>query len=209
MRKKDYFPQALLSQRAFFELQVVQWPLHGPTLGYTPVQVTGKVTGCQAQLDAINSVMQQQAEVAKAVERRNLDSDAFAAVYRLDVRRDKLRPGVNPAIFTAFGWEGDQFARPDLDTVQPQLTHVQVLPGPEVHLDFIRKIFDGVDAEYSATGAGDWTKGDFDTRSPYEDKRPLRVPGQPETRYYRFRYRYQGAPVGQYSDVVRAVVPAD
>ena len=42
--------------------------------------------------------------------------------------------------------------------------------------------------------------------TPYEDRRPNRVPGQPETRYYRFRYRLKGEAVGQYSEVTSVVV---
>lgn len=76
-------------------------------------------------------------------------------------------------------------------------------PG-EVILDWVRGRFDGVDVELSADGST-WAKGDFDTRSPFEDRRPLRTPGQPEQRYYHLRYRLKDVAYGQYSEVVQAV----
>ena len=204
MEKKDYFPATLLKLREFLELQVAQWPAKGAALGLTAAQIADKITQCQSQLDTVNRVLQLQANVAEAVEQRNLGARAFEDDYRLDVKRYKLLPGVDPAVFKAFGWVGDAQGRVDLDTLQPKITHIEVLPD-EVHLDFVRRGMDGVDAEYSATGADGWARGEFDNRSPYEDRRPARVPGQPEVRYYRFRYRYQGKPVGQYSDVVSAL----
>ena len=205
MKKKDYYPPTLIQQREFLELQKAQWPVHGAALNYTPPQIAAEVAEVQGQLTEINSVLTMQADLAKAVETRNLNGAAFEEAYRLKVKRAKLLPGVDPAVFKAFDWEGEEMGKPDLDTVKPVISHVEMLPG-EVHLDFVRRIFDGIDGEYSTTGTGEWAKGEFDNRSPYEDRRPLKVPGQPETRYYRFRYRYKGQPVGQYSAVTRVVV---
>jgi len=204
MEKKDYFPDSLIRLREFLELQIAQWPDKGALLGLTPAQITAKVAQCQAQLDAVNTVLQMQANTAEAVEKRNLGARAFEDEYRLDVKRYKLLPNVDPSVFKAFGWVGDEQGKPDLNSVAPDIKHIEVLPG-EVHLDFVRRGMDGVDAEYSFTGNDGWTKGDFDNRSPYEDKRPLRTPGTPEMRYYRFRFRYKGEPVGQYSEVVSAL----
>lgn len=200
MEKRDYYPDSLLKQREFLELQIAQWPLKGAALGLTPAEITTKVAACQAQLDGVNKVLQMQADVAEAVEKRNLDARAFEEAYRLDVRRYKLQPGVDEALLKAFGWVGEEAGKIDLDTARPVIKNIQVLPG-EVHLDFVRRIFDGIDGEYSTTGVDAWTKGEFDNRSPYEDKRP----GPPEMRYYRFRYRYKGQPVGQYSEVASAM----
>jgi hypothetical protein len=205
MRKKDYYPDSLLKLREFLELQAAQWPLYGAALGYTQAEIADEVARINGQLTEVNTVLQMQADVAKAVAARNAKGETFETSYRLTVKRAKLLPDVDPTIFKAFGWDGNEISKVDLDQAKPVITHIEVLPG-EVHLDFVRRAFDGIDGEYSATGTGDWTKGEFDNRSPYEDKRPVKNPGQPEVRYYRFRYRYKGEPVGQYSDVVRAVI---
>ena len=205
MAKQDYYPDSLIKQREFLELQKAQWPIYGSKLGYTPAQITDEVATIDAQLTEINKVLQMQADTAQAVEKRNTNGRTFEDAYRLTVKRAKLVPGVDPAIFKAFEWDGAEHSKPDLNAAKPKIAHVEVLPG-QVDLNFVRGIFDGVDGEYSTIGTGNWTKGELDNRSPYEDKRPLAVPGQPEVRYYRFRYRYKGQPVGQYSDVVRVVV---
>ena len=205
MERNDYFPNTLVMLREFLALQVAQWPAYGSKLGLTPAQVTAQVASITAQINEIDAVLKMQADLAKAVETRNQHNDVFAVAYRLAVRRYKLLPGVDEAIFKAFGWVGDTAAKADVNAAQPHIGHVTVLPGL-VELDFVRKGYDGVDGEYSTTGAGDWTRGEFDNRSPYEDRRPNQVPGQPETRYYRFRYRLQGTPVGQYSEVTSVVV---
>ena len=46
----------------------------------------------------------------------------------------------------------------------------------------------------------------IDTESPYEDERPLLVPGQPEVREYRVRYWDKGTPNGDWTDVVKVTV---
>lgn len=207
MEKRDYYPDSLLKLREFLTLQAAQWPVYGAKLGLTAAEITAQVAAVNAQITEIDAVLKMQADLAKAVETRNQHNDVFAADYRLAVRRYKLLPGVDEAIFKAFGWVGDTAAKPDVNAAQPHIGHVTVLPGL-VELDFARKGYDGVDGEYSTTGTGDWTRGEFDTRSPYEDRRPLATPGQPETRYYRFRYRLKDVPVGQYSDVVQALVGA-
>lgn len=205
MEKRDYYPNTLLKLRGFLELQAAQWPIYGARLGRTPEEITDQVDAINKQLAEVNQVLQLQADLAKAIETRNTHNVAFENSYRLDVRRYKLLAGVDPAIFRAFGWVGDEAARLAPHEAQPTIGHITVLPGL-VELDFVRKGFDGVDGEYSTTGTGDWTRGEFDSRSPYEDRRPLSHPGQPETRYYRFRYRLKDEAVGQYSDVVRVVV---
>lgn len=54
-------------------------------------------------------------------------------------------------------------------------------------------------------GDGDWDEGTIATGSVYEDRRPLRVPGQPELRRYRLRY-WDGQPYGDWTDVVSVTV---
>ncbi len=46
----------------------------------------------------------------------------------------------------------------------------------------------------------------IDTESPYEDKRPLLVAGQPEVREYRMRFWDKGTPNGDWTDVQRVTV---
>lgn len=52
---------------------------------------------------------------------------------------------------------------------------------------------------------GEWDKGSIATGSVFEDKRPLRVPGRPELRHYRFCF-WDGQAQGDWTDVVTVTV---
>lgn len=56
---------------------------------------------------------------------------------------------------------------------------------------------------YSRRGSEtEWTLITVDTNNPYVDGREPLVPGQPEVREYRARYRDDDLPVGEWSDVI-------
>lgn len=61
-------------------------------------------------------------------------------------------------------------------------------------------------AVYSRRGAGDWELLGIDSASPYEDERPLLVPGQPEVREYKLRFWDAGEENGDWTDVASTTV---
>lgn len=61
-------------------------------------------------------------------------------------------------------------------------------------------------AVYSKRGSGGWELLGIDTGSPYEDERPLLVPGQPEVREYKLRFWDDGEENGNWTDVASATV---
>jgi hypothetical protein len=61
-------------------------------------------------------------------------------------------------------------------------------------------------AIYSKRGTGGWELLAISTASPYEDERPLLVPGQPEIREYKMRFWDDGAENGDWTDVVSVTV---
>jgi len=84
----------------------------------------------------------------------------------------------------------------------------QALPNSEVRISFVKAGHDGVDIESQRGGESTWTYLAFDGYSPYVETRPPLVPGQPEERRYRLRYRDGDVPVGDYSDVFVVTVGA-
>jgi len=76
------------------------------------------------------------------------------------------------------------------------------MTGSIVRLDWIKGKFDGVFIDSQRGDETDWTRLDFDNRSPYEDTRPPLVAGKPEERRYRLRYFIDNQPVGAWSDVI-------
>ncbi len=76
------------------------------------------------------------------------------------------------------------------------------MTGSIVRLDWIKGKFDGVFIESQRGDETEWTRLDFDMRSPYEDTRPPLQAGKPEERRYRLRYFIDNQAVGVWSDVI-------
>ncbi len=91
----------------------------------------------------------------------------------------------------------------DLNKVKPEITGITVLPQ-KIEIDWLKKGMQGVVVSGSYDGST-YTELDKDTRSPWEDFRKNRQPGQPETRWYKLQYVKDDKPVGLESDAVKAV----
>ncbi|MDO7874449.1 hypothetical protein Q5H93_06875 [Hymenobacter sp. ASUV-10] len=203
MPKTDFYPQNLAPLLKWLQLQVTQWEANYLKFGYTKDDKDDVVKRVQAVIDRINQVAALQANQAQQVQDRETLTTEFEAYYRELIQRVRRTPKLDAGVPAAFEWDGKEQSKEDADTAQPRVSGVHTAPS-EVIIDWVRGRFDGVDVELSYDGST-WTKGDFDTRSPFEDRRPLRTPGQPETRYYRLRYRLKDQPFGQYSKVAQAV----
>ncbi|MDB5269079.1 MAG: hypothetical protein JWP58_2119 [Hymenobacter sp.] len=199
MAKKDYYPEGTPALLQWLQLQVQQWNLHYADFGFTMEQMKLIVDRIQALINKIQAVAKLQADAAEAVRSRDELAASFETWYRAEIQRDRRVENL-PA---AFKWDGTAQAPPNPDTTQPTVGSFHAAPG-QIDLDWARGPFDGVDVDLSYDGQA-WAPGGFDNRSPYEDRRPLRTPGTPETRYYRLRFRYKGEPFGQYSAVGQVV----
>jgi hypothetical protein len=111
---------------------------------------------------------------------------------------------------------------PDPNIAKPVISKTTILPD-QVILDWVKGAWDGVYIESyvvsTAPGGGTpgspspgpgagtpvWIKIAEDEKSPYEDTR-TNVSSQPETRFFRMRYKKNNQPVGLYSDVVKVIV---
>lgn len=90
------------------------------------------------------------------------------------------------------------------DDAKPAATTTS-LTGSIVRIDWKKGKFDGIFIDSQRNDETEWTRLDFDMRSPYEDTRPPVVPNKPEERRYRLRYFIDNTPVGQNSDVIVAI----
>ena len=114
------------------------------------------------------------------------------------VLRIKAHPNYTEVIGEDLGIIGAEQAGTGL--VKPD-GGAEALPKHEVRITFVKSGHDGVDVESQRAAETDWTYLAFDGYSPYVDNRPPLVPGQPEERRYRLRYRDNDLPVGEYSDI--------
>jgi hypothetical protein len=128
---------------------------------------------------------------------------AIVARFRQRAERAKAHPAYTPAI-------GE-----DLRIVAPIEVPGPVKPAlravPEtafaVRLTFAMSGRDQLEI-FSRRGGGGWEMITVDTNSPYVDGRAPLVPGQPEVREYRARFRDNDLPVGEWSDVIAATAQA-
>ena len=91
-----------------------------------------------------------------------------------------------------------------MDNAKPTGTTTS-LTGSIVRIEWKKGKFDGIYIDSQRNDETDWTRLDFDMRSPYEDTRPPIAPNKPEERRYRLRYFMDNTAVGQNSDVIVAI----
>jgi hypothetical protein len=202
MAKNKFYPEGLPALLSWLQLQTVQWLAKYPLFGYTDADQKAIAGRIEAVVQKAHKVAALQATLAEEVASRDQLTAEFEVYYRALIQRARRTEGLDPSVEDAFKWNGTEKTPPNPDTTQPAVVNTHTAPG-EIILDWVRGAFDGVDVETSYDQQA-WTKGDFDNRSPFEDRRPNQTPGTPELRYYRLRYRYKGEPFGQYSAVARA-----
>ena len=93
---------------------------------------------------------------------------------------------------------------PNPDDAKPTGTTTS-LTGSIIRIDWKKGKFDGIYIDSQRNEETQWTRLDFDMRSPYEDTRSPTQPGKPEERRYRLRYFMDNHAVGQNSDVITAI----
>ncbi len=167
-----------------------------------PAALLNKFEGYNASIPAAKLKANADRQTAKASVKAK---DELFLNARADMLRELKRitdlPGFDEADAMDLGIRREHTAE-TLSEAQAHISGLTVLPG-QVLIDWVKGKMDGVVVYASADGANFEQTGQ-DTRSPFEDKRPNKIAGQPEVRYYRLRYLKQDAEVGLYSDVQSA-----
>jgi hypothetical protein len=78
---------------------------------------------------------------------------------------------------------------------------IQVAPG-RVRLQWKKRRMSGVRVYGRLAGQTQWQFLGVDTKSPYDDRRPLASPGVPELREYRLRYLKDDDEIGPFSNLL-------
>ena len=116
----------------------------------------------------------------------------------------KLSSGYTPTIGETLMIATTPAAPPNMDDAKPTGTATS-LTGSIVRIDWKKGGFDGIYIDSQRNDEAQWTRLDFDMRSPYEDTRAPSQPGKPEERRYRLRYFMDNTAVGLNSDVITAI----
>jgi hypothetical protein len=156
----------------------------------------------QLLIELLNQVDSVKHTLAGVVELKNMQKKKVIRMIRDVATCSKKSPTRDPVII-----QGMQLiCRPteiDRTVVAPSVTAV-VYPG-FIEIGFDKKVLMSVKIYCRRTGDEEWEFLDYASLSPYTDKRPLKVPHQPEWREYYAVYVYNTKTVGQCSDIVRVV----
>ncbi len=199
-------------------------PLHGPTLGVIAGDITASVNDAKwgnyvpgtwlsavrnfspSTTDAVDDVLTGEGAVAVVLPTfvapappagvTAATPGALNRTFAL-VAKMKLSANYTEAIGTDLGVVGsEETSRP---TPKFSATPEQGDGCQCVKLGFYKYGHMGVYLE-SRRGTGAWEFLAIDTESPYDDERPLLVPGQPEVREYRMRFWDKGTPNGDWTE---------
>jgi hypothetical protein len=230
MKRQDYYPSRIGDQVNWLDNFSVKLPIHGPTLGVEPADVTASVNDAKfgnyvlgtwlsavrnfspSTTDAVDDVLT--GAGGGAIVLPTFTAPALPAgvtatppgvltrIFAL-ITKMKLSAAYTEAIGTDLGIVGSQ----ETEKATPKF-----LIAPEqgdgcqcVKLTFYKYGHMGVYIE-SRRGTGAWEFLAIDTESPYDDERPLLVAGQPEVREYRMRFWDKGTPNGDWTDVQKVTV---
>ena len=197
-KKAIFYPNSDADVSSFYDNALKKLTAYGAKYGTTPALLT-ILTNYNTQVPAakIKSDADQQAAKASVKAKDELFEKAKTELMR-EFKRVTDLPNFDEADAMAMGIrrEINSF---DYKQVQPVIQDVIVMPDL-VSLEWPKAKMDGV----AVFGSYDGANFDFlgtDLRSPFEDRRPNKVPGQPETRFYKLRYIKNDEQVGQYSDI--------
>ena len=119
---------------------------------------------------------------------------------RAAVQRMKAQPGYTEAIGEQLQINGSETSDLNTETAKPPFKGAASVGN--VRLDWTKGDFDGVVIESQRGAETAFTFLDKDFKSPFDDRRPNIVAGQPEIRRYRMIYLLDDQIVGAYSDEV-------
>lgn len=168
-------------------------------LGLTPEDVEKMQHECAEIDESINNSTQTLALAKKAVANKLFIINRDTSDLRTGIQRFKKAPGYTNAIGKDLGVIGtdDPF---NPDTYKPVIS-AGAFPG-HVTVKFTKKGVQGVNIYSQLKGEEKWEKLAFDSYSPYEDNRPLHVPGSAEVRQYMAIGVIHDHEIGQMSDII-------
>jgi hypothetical protein len=231
MKRTNYYPSRIGDQVNWLDNYSVKLPLHGPTLGVDPADITASVNDAKfgnyvlgtwltavrnfspSTTDAVDDVLTGaggSAIVLPTFTAPALPAGVTATVPGVLTRifaliaKMKLHAAYTEAIGTDLGIVGT------VDGSSPGVPKFLAVAEQGagcqcVRLTFYKYGHMGVYIE-SRRGSGGWEFLAIDTESPYEDERALLTAGQPEVREYRMRFWDKGTPNGDWTDVVKITV---
>ena len=220
--KAIFYPVKEADVKTYYANAVTQFTNGLATKYGTPAATLASLTASSTNIDTL---MQKAFDDEQQAKSSTVAKNNALATAKLDLLRELNRitrlPNWDEADGPLLGIRV-QHTPSDPNTAKPVITHITALPE-QIILDWVKGDMEGVVIESLVTSGGNqaatafatpeppvdnsnpnWATIGSDLKSPYNDTRKNKT-GQPEARYYRFRYLKNDMPVGKYSDILQVV----
>ena len=197
----DYFPKSDGDMLKWEDNFSENLPNYADALGLKPDDVTALQGNCKNIGTAIHDCTKAQSLAKEAVAKKLIILKQNTDPMRIAIGQIKRSNGYTEAIGKALGIIGTD-EPVDPTTYKPKIS-ADVFPG-HVTVKFTKKGVQGVNIYSKLKSDTNWEKLAFDSYSPYEDNRPLHVPGTPEVRQYMAIGVVHDHEIGQMSDIIEA-----
>lgn len=171
----------------------------GATVGLTPEEIAGIEAQCNSIIAIVNDAESKKKEASNAVTAKETLKKNELPVLRNTIKRIKTHSGYTEAIGVELGIIGSEESLPEKPVIKAKAT------ANDVTISFTKKGFEGVNVYARLKGEAVWKFLARDTNSPYNDTRPLTMPGIPETREYKCIGVIADEEVSEASDIVSVV----
>jgi len=201
---KDFVPTDWVGLKAWLENFSARLTARGAALGFASAYVTALVADITTLVAAIADLLAKQQALTETTYNTKTLRDTTLGKLRMCAKQIKVSPTVtagDPASFQILG----EATTLDEANYKPDFTAQQI--GSQVVLDFALRGVTGLKFWARKRGELGWTFLATDTNAPYNDARPLTVPGTPEEREYKAR-AFIGGPeneIGLESDIMRCL----
>ena len=195
---RDYIPQGEGDLIKWTDNFAKQFAVYARQLGFTDDEIAAVTGACSNVPTKINASTQAQADAKKAVKEKTTAIATGTKLFRTVAQRSKNAEEYTEEMGKAMGIIGPE-VHFDPDTYKPAIS-ASVFPG-RITVKFTKDGVQGVNIYSKLKGDANWEKLAFDSYSPYEDNRPLHVPGTPEMRQYAAIGVMHDHEIGQMSDI--------
>lgn len=194
-KKTNFFPQS--------DHDIVAWADHLAAMpadccGVIDAELADFKSAAEEFRDKVTVSDNAQALAKQATFDKQASRQRVEGLGRAMSRRMKTHPSYTKGLGAQLGIEGASSAH-DLSTTFPDLSATNKTGGT-VELRFAKRGSDGANIYYQRENDSEWLLAGRALLSPFQDIRPLLIPGKPEIRRYTSVYMKKDQEVSRYSD---------
>ena len=187
------------------EVFITNLPIHAPTVGIDPLEVTSVVTILGDHRVSYTEMLSKKAASKAAVADNTLNKKAAIAEYRRIAQKSKASTGYTEAIGDDLRIIGPEVVMPPLEEMKPTLKGEH--SGGIVEIKWDKQGMEAIAAYCKRGSEVSFSFFEKDVDSPLTDDRPKLDPSAPEERNYYAYYVDDDENVGQQSDIITVIVP--